>query len=107
MKMIADMAKLMKEELRASDSYASLALEWRDKNKELGDMYHTLSLDEYSHVEKIHAQVVKEIKKAESTITEADKPKMEIMCAVWDYEHGNLIEEAAGTKAKIDMYNKK
>lgn len=107
MRMIADMAKLMKEELHASDEYATLALEWKEKNKELGDMYHTLSLDEYSHVEKIHAQVAKEIKKAEATITEADKPKMEIMYAVWDYEHGNLIEEAASTKTKIDMYNKK
>lgn len=114
MKMIAKMAKQIREELHDADKYISLAIKDKEKDKELADMYFTLANEEIGHADKIHTQVVREIKKvADNQVrmnpeeVEQMKSTMEVMYAVWDYEHENLMEEAAEIRTKIEMYNKR
>lgn len=111
MKIIAKMAKQIREELHDSDKYISLAAKYKEKDKELADMYFTLANEEMGHADKIHNQVVREIKRiADSRDMENPeemKQTIDLMYAVWDYEHDNLMEEAAAIKTKIEMYNKR
>jgi rubrerythrin len=101
------MAKQIREELHDSEKYIECAMKYKDSDKDLADMYYNLASEEMTHADKVHNQVVREIRKAEDEYRDDGKEStLAVMHAVWDYEHDNLIEEAAEVKTKIDMYSK-
>lgn len=59
---MAGMDKLMDlvcDEIRDAKRYAKLALEYRDTDKDLADLYYRLSGEELDHANRLHVQVVR------------------------------------------------
>lgn len=92
--------KQIKEELHDAEGYAECALKHKDDAPELAALYHRLSSDEMEHMTRLHEQVVQEI--SDYRKTHGEPPAA--MLAVWEYEHDQIMEEAAEARVKISMY---
>lgn len=102
MKKIKDIVADIHEELDGAEHYAKKALEYREEDKPLADALNAMAMQELSHVDALHAQVVRIIKDYRAT---GEKPP-EAMMAIWDWEHGKAIDHQARVKSMIDMYKK-
>ena len=97
MKEIKKLSEQMKEELHDACSYVKCAISYKDSDRELAEMYFSLSKAEVEHSDLEHAQAVRLIKAA-------GKDAPEAMKAVWDYIHEQLIEEKAEVKRLQAIY---
>ncbi len=59
MRIIKELSDNIKDEIEDAHKYASRALELKESNKEVADLYAALAQEELGHMEKLHAQVVK------------------------------------------------
>lgn len=100
MKDIKWIAEFIKEEMEDSEKYAKKAMHYKDTDKELADMYARLSEEEIRHGDMLHAQVVRLIKEHKAKGNTAP----ESMMAIWDWEHGKIIEHKARVKTMLEMY---
>ena len=100
MKIIEKIEDQINEEMHDSGRYIKCALEYKEDNKELADLYYWLSQEEMTHADKLHRMVVSII---EAYRKKEGEPPAD-MLAVYNYIHKKEIEEAAGVKQMWAMY---
>ena len=100
MRIIKHLAEQIADEVEGMCEYAKDALEWRYFDQELSKVYYELAKTEYTHVEKLHAQVARKIEEAKSQQIQPT----EKMLAKWEEIHKELIEKTAEAKMYLDMY---
>ena len=96
MTIIKDISEMIEDELDGAEEYIKHALEWKHKNPALAKVFYDISLQEMTHVNMLHGEVVKLI---EQHRKEKGEPPA-AMAAVYDYMHKKQIEEAN----EIKMY---
>lgn len=100
MKIIKYLSDLITEELDGACEYAKKSLQYKDEDPGMAKMFYELSLEEMMHVDRLHNQVVTEIRNYR---TANGEPPVE-MQAVYDYIHEHHIEKAAKIKAMQMQY---
>lgn len=100
MERIKHLCDLISEELEGACGYAKCALKHKEDDPALAKMYYDLSIEEMQHVDRLHNQVVTEIRNYKS---EHGEPPAQ-MQAVYDYVHEHHIEKAAKIKAMQMQY---
>lgn len=102
MKKIAMIVEDIREELRGAEHYAKLATQYKMDDVDLADAYASMANQELSHVDSLHSQVVRVIKKhrAEGNIPPAG------MMEVWNFEHERMVDSVAKVKMLLEMYKK-
>lgn len=91
------------EEIHDAECYARLALEYRERDRELADLFYRLSGEELDHMVRLHGQVSRLIdarKKGGAEIPEA-------MLAVYEYLHKRQIDRTAEVAACQALYKNK
>ena len=97
MKIIEKLSNMIDEEIADAKKYAMCFLEYKDSDPELSRMFMTLSNEELGHMNKIHEQVVRIIKKYRE---EKGEPPADMM-AIYNYLHKRSIEHVAEVKALL------
>ena len=100
MKIIPELSEYIEEEIDDAKKYISKALEWKEKNRQLADVFYSLSLEEMRHMQILHGDVSRLID--ESRKKDGDPPAS--MLAVYDYLHKRQIDRASEVKAMQTMY---
>ena len=100
MKIIQTLSEYIEDETQDASKYAKMALEWKDKNRGLADVFFTLSQEEMKHMTMLHGEVVKLIEEHQKTKGEPPAD----MLAVYEYLHKRQIEHAAEVKQLQAMY---
>ena len=103
MRMIKELSDNIKDEIEDAHKYASRALELKDENKEIADLYCTLAQEELSHMERLHAQVVKCI---EAYRKDKGEPPVE-MTARYNVLHEIHTSDARKVRIIIQLYKDK
>lgn len=88
------------EEMHDAKKYIKCALNHKEDNKELADLYYWLSQEEMTHADKLHKMVVDII---EDYRRKEGEPPAE-MLAVYNYIHEKEIDKAKDIKKMWDMY---
>ena len=100
MKIIKCLSEKIKEELKDAEAYIDLAMEWKKDEPEAADVFAELSAEEMGHVDKLHAEVVDQIRVYREEHGEPPKGMMEL----YDHLHRKHTEEAMRIKVKQNMY---
>lgn len=90
----------IRDEMEDAEKYASLALKYKDGDRELADTFESLSKQEATHAEALHAEAVRLIKDYRSRNGEPP----ESMKAVYDWEHERMIGDMADVKRLHELY---
>lgn len=101
MKIIKNLVEDIKEELEGAEHYAKLATQYKDEDRALADVYAKLAGVELDHVDALHGQAVRLIKDYKAT---SGKETPAPMQAVWDWEHGKMVDTTARIKTMLEMY---
>lgn len=101
MKIIKCLIEQIEDETEGAEEYAKKATEYKDEDRELADVYAKLANTELDHVDALHGQVVRIIKEWRSKTGEEPPAAMQ---AVWDWEHGKMIDTVARIKTMLSMY---
>ena len=102
MKIIKKLCDLIDEEIHDAKKYAKLALEHKDTDVGMAEMFYNLSLEETKHMNTLHNQVVKTINKVKAE--KADDPKIEGMQIIYDLLHEREINKAKEVQILQGMY---
>lgn len=102
MKLIKTIVTQIKMEIDAAEDYAESAIEIKDKDTTLKEMYIKLANAELEHVDILHNAVVRIIDKHRM---EKGEPPKEMM-AIWEWEHEKQIEEVIEIKMMIEHAKK-
>lgn len=100
MELIAKISSEIEEELEDACKYIDEALGYKDSDRITADMYNQLSIEEMSHVDRLHKRVVDII--AEYRKKNGDPPPE--MQWRYDYLHKMHIDKATKIKVKQAMY---
>ena len=100
MKVIMCLTDKIDEELHDADSYIDLAMKWQAEDQDVSDLFYQLSTEEMGHMEKLHAEVVDQIKVYREENGEPPKGMMEL----YNHIHQKQIAEAMRIKVKQGMY---
>ena len=100
MKIIKCISEKIAEEINDADAYINLATEWKAEQPEAAKTFYELSTQEIRHADMLHEVVVKLI--GEYRETNGEPPAA--MLALYDYLHGQEIENAMRVKVKQGMY---
>ena len=100
MKIIKILSEQIEEELDGAESYARLAVEYKEDNPPLSSTYHEIATQELRHVDMLHNEVVALIKKHRETHGEPPAPMM----AIYEWQHKKEIEHTADIKRLLDMW---
>lgn len=90
-------------EIKDAACYAKLALEYKDRDKELADLFYRLSGEELDHMSRLHAQVVRLIDGQRRTGAEVP----EAMMAVYEFLHKRDIDKTAEVGVLQALYKGK
>lgn len=102
MKLIKTIVTQIQMEIDAAEDYAESAVEMKDKDTTLKEMYIKLANAELEHVDILHNAVVRIIDKHRM---EKGEPPKEMM-AIWEWEHEKQIEEVIEIKMMIEHAKK-
>ena len=100
MKIIKVISERIAEEVNDADTYINLATEWKAEQPEAANVFEELSTQEIRHADMLHEVVVKLIEEYRQTKGEPPAGMM----ALYDYLHGQNIENAMRVKVKQKMY---
>ena len=100
MKIIKCVSEKIAEEINDADAYINLATEWKTEQPEAAKVFYELSTQEIRHADMLHEVVTKLIE--EYRETNGEPPAA--MLALYDYLHGQEIENAMRVKVKQGMY---
>lgn len=101
MKIIKDLVEDIEEETEGAEHYAKLATQYKTEDRELADVYAKLAAIELDLVDALHEQVVRIIK---AWKVSSGKETPASMQAVWDWEHGKIVDTVARIKTMLSMY---
>lgn len=102
MRKIQILMEHIEDELKDARNYAKLALEYKNDDPELGDLFYKLSGEEMNHMNALHKSVVAHIE--EHRRNKGEPP--ESMMAVYEYLHKRDIEKAEEVGVLQAMYKK-
>ena len=97
MKEIKTLVENIHDETEDAEKYAKLAVKYRDTDKELSDTFAYLAEEELGHMNKLHANAVRLIRKARDSGVEVPAA----MQAVWDWEHEKMMSNVAKVKTLL------
>ena len=100
MKIIQKLSEMIDDELKDAGRYANCAMQYKDENRGLADVFYTLSTEEMRHMTILHDQVATII---EQYRRETGDPPAD-MLAVYEYLHKKQIEKAGEVKAMQALY---
>ena len=100
MKIIKCLSEYINDEIHDAEKYAEKAIGIKQEYPEVADLLYQLSLEEVTHMNRLHDAVTKLI--ADYRKKEGEPP--EGMKAVYDYVHEQMIAKAKGVKILQDMY---
>ena len=100
MKIIKTVSERIAEEINDADAYINLAMEWKTEQPEAAQVFYELSTQEVKHADMLHEVVLKLI--AEYREQHGDPPAG--MMTLYDYLHGQQIENSMRVKVKQGMY---
>lgn len=100
MKKIKEIVEVIADELEGAECYAKKATEYRDTDKALADTYARMAQVELGHVDEMHKHVVRVIEEHRKSGGEVPAA----MQAVWDWEHGKAVDNAARVKSLLSVY---
>lgn len=101
MKVIAQIVDLIEDEQSGARQYAELALKYKQDHPKLAEKLHELAGVEMMHAKQLHAEAERLI--GEERARSGEPPVA--MLAVYEYEHGKQIKQAAATRALIEEYD--
>lgn len=100
MKVIKCLAEKVEEELHDAEAYIDLAMNWKAEQPDTANVFYELSLEEMTHVDKLHAEVAELI--SEYRQTNGEPPKG--MMALYEWLHQKHIAEAMRIKVKQGLF---
>lgn len=100
MKIIQELSENIEDEISDAHKYAKLALEYKDTNQTLAEMYFKLSNEEMGHMQTLHNQVVAIIDDYRKKT--GDPP--EAMQILYNILHKKHIGDAAAVKGMLSLY---
>ena len=102
MKVIKLLEELIEEEIHDVKKYAKLAIEYKEDNPSLAQVFYNLSVQEDAHQANLHSEVVKIIE--EHRRMHGEPPAS--MMAVYEYVHKKHIDKLAEARTYQEMYKK-
>ena len=100
MKLIEELSDKIEEEIEDAESYAKLALEQKDTNKALADVFNKLSGEELGHMTMLHNEVVKIIENYKKTNGEPPANMMDR----YEYMNRRHMKDVARVRLLQAMY---
>lgn len=97
MKEIKMLAGHIREEMNDAETYAKLALRYKDDDRSLSQTFEKLAEQELDHADMLHAQVSRLIKERKEN---GETPPV-AMSAVWSWEHENMMDCVARVKVLL------
>ena len=91
---------MIEDEIKDSEKYAKKALEMKDTDRHLADVYFQLSTEETKHMHMLHSEVVRIID--EYRRENGDPPAA--MMTLYEILHERHINDAATVKVLQNMY---
>ena len=91
---------MIDDELEDASRYANCAMQYKEENRGLADVFYTLSTEEMRHMDMLHSEAVKII---EAYKREKGEPPAD-MLAVYNYLHDKQIAKAGEVKAMQALY---
>lgn len=102
MKIIELLSDHIDEELDDACTYAKLALEYKESDPELAQLFYKLSTEEMNHMDMLHKRAVVFIEKYKQMNGEAPAG----MKAIYDFVHMKQIEKAEKVTNLQNMFRK-
>lgn len=102
MKIIELLSDHIEEELDDACTYATLALEYKESDPELAQLFYKLSTEEMNHMDMLHKRVVTSIEKYKQMNGEAPAG----MKAIYDFVRKKQIEKAEKVTNLQNMFRK-
>lgn len=102
MKIIEVLSEHIEDELRDAQTYAKLALEYKETEPELSQLFYKLSGEEMTHMDALHKRVVMCIECYRQTHGEPP----EGMRALYEFVHKREIAQAEKIEMLQAMYRK-
>lgn len=103
MRIIAELAKYLRDEAKSARKYTEMAIKYKHTNKDLAEMFIGMAKTEKGHIDNIHVWLVKFIDKERK---ERLQPVPQGMMDVWEWEHQQMVEEAEELELLINNYQK-
>ena len=100
MKTIKCLSGMIEDEIRDAEKYAKKALEYKDTDRKLADVFFQLSTEEYKHMNMLHGEVVRIIE--DYRRTSGDPPPA--MMTLYEILHEKHISDAAAVKVMQNMF---
>ena len=91
---------MIEDEIRDAEKYAKKALEYKDTDRKLADVFFQLSTEEYKHMNMLHGEVVRIIE--DYRRTSGDPPPA--MMTLYEILHEKHISDAAAVKVMQNMF---
>jgi len=100
MKIIKCLSEYIEEELHDADKYIVKAMKVKTEYPELAELFYQLSLEEMTHMTRLHNEVEKSILAYRRDV--GDPPAG--MQALYDFLHERMIEKAKAVKIEQQMF---
>ena len=91
---------MIEDEIEDAGKYAKKALEYKDTDRKLADVFFQLSTEEYKHMNMLHGEVVRIIE--EYRRENGDPPAA--MMTLYEILHEKHISDAASVKVMQNMF---
>ena len=100
MQIIKKLSKMIGEELDDAEKYARCALNHKDEDTSLAELFYSLSLEEMKHMEMLHKAVVRMIEE----VRQSGRTVPEGMQEMYDYIHEQHIDHAKEVRMLQSMF---
>lgn len=100
MKIIKDLSEMIEDELEGALNYVKSALHYKTDNPSLANVLYEISTQEMHHVNILHDEVVKVIKRHRES--NGDPPPA--MAAIYEWEHNRQIEKTKEIKVMQSQF---
>lgn len=100
MKIIKELSDMIEDELEGAENYVRAAIENKEEHRELANVFYEISTQEMRHVNMLHEEIVKIIKKHRESHGEPPATMM----AIYEWQHNKHIEKSKGVKILQEHY---
>ena len=101
MEVIKCLSGMIEDEIEDAEKYARKALEYKEKDRRLADVFNALSAEETKHMNMLHAEVVRLIEEYRRTNGEPPPGMM----TIYEILHEKHIDDIKAVKILQSMYS--